>query len=226
MNQTIVTIIATGVIFLAGTVLGAEDLSLKTEKDKASYVIGTQIGNDMRHQGIDVDPNILARGINDALSGQKLLLNDQQVWDTMAAFQKTMAVKRAELATRNGKEGDAFLTANRKKEGVIALPDGMQYKVIKAGTGKSPRINDTVTVNYRGTFIDGTEFESSYSRGEPAVLPVNGVIRGWAEALQLMKVGAKWQLFIPPQLAYGEQGSPRVGPKATLIFEVELISIK
>jgi FKBP-type peptidyl-prolyl cis-trans isomerase FklB len=226
MNQKIVTIIALGTVFVAGIVLGAEESRLKTEKDKVSYIIGTQIGIDMKHQGIEVDPDLVAKGIKDALAGQKRLLSEQQASETMAAFHKTMTAKRVELAARNRKEGDAFLTENRKKEGVISLPDGMQYKIIKAGIGKSPKITDTVVVNYRGTFIDGTEFESSYSRGEPAVFPVNGVIKGWSEALQLMKVGSTWQLFIPPQLAYGEQGSPRVGPKATLIFEVELVAIK
>jgi FKBP-type peptidyl-prolyl cis-trans isomerase FklB len=149
----------------------------------------------------------------------------------MAAFQKEMMAKQQELAKRlgekNKKEGEAFLSENRKKEGIKALPSGLQYKVVKAGTGKKPKSTDTVTTHYRGTLIDGTEFDSSYRRGQPASFPVSGVIPGWTEALQLMEEGAKWQLFIPPNLAYGERGAgSQIGPNATLIFEIELISIQ
>jgi FKBP-type peptidyl-prolyl cis-trans isomerase FklB len=149
----------------------------------------------------------------------------------MAAFQKEMMAKQQELAKRlgekNKKEGEAFLSENRKKEGIKALPSGLQYKVVKAGTGKKPKSTDTVTTHYRGTLIDGTEFDSSYRRGQPASFPVSGVIAGWTEALQLMEEGAKWQLFIPPNLAYGERGAgSQIGPNATLIFEIELISIQ
>jgi FKBP-type peptidyl-prolyl cis-trans isomerase FklB len=149
----------------------------------------------------------------------------------MAAFQKEMMAKQQELAKKlgekNKKEGEAFLSENRKKEGIKALPSGLQYKVVKAGTGKKPKSTDTVTTHYRGTLIDGTEFDSSYRRGQPASFPVSGVIAGWTEALQLMEEGAKWQLFIPPNLAYGERGAgSQIGPNATLIFEIELISIQ
>ena len=146
----------------------------------------------------------------------------------MMAFQKEVMAKQAEVAKKNKTEGDAFLAENKKKEGVKTLPSGLQYKVIKAGTGKKPKMNDTVTVNYRGTLIDGTEFDNSYKRGQPATFQVNGVIPGWTEALQLMEQGAKWQLFIPSNLAYGERGAPggQIGPNATLIFEIELISIQ
>ena len=149
----------------------------------------------------------------------------------MTAFQKEMMAKHAEvmntLGEKNKKEGEVFLAENKKKEGVTTLPSGLQYKVIKAGTGKKPKSTDTVTVNYRGTLIDGTEFDSSYRRGEPASFGVSGVIPGWTEAMQLMQEGAKWQVVVPPNLAYGEKGAgPNIGPNATLIFEIELISIQ
>jgi len=158
-------------------------------------------------------------------------LTEQEIQETMAAFQKEAMAKQAELAKKlgekNKREGEAFLVKNKEKEGVKTLPSGLQYVVIKAGTGKKPNINDSVTTHYRGTLIDGTEFDSSYRRGQPVTFPVSGVIAGWTEALQLMEEGAKWQLFIPPNLAYGEQGKGGViGPNATLIFEIELISIQ
>jgi FKBP-type peptidyl-prolyl cis-trans isomerase FklB len=213
-----------GILFLAFQVSAEENLVLKNQKDKVSYIIGTEIGKNFKKQSVDIDPDVLTRGIKDAISGGKSLLTEQEIQETMAAFQKEMMAK---LEEKNKKEGEAFLTENKKKEGVKTLPSGLQYKVIKAGTGKKPKINDTVTTHYRGTLIDGTEFDSSYRRGQPASFPVSGVIRGWTEALQLMGEGAKWQLFIPPNLAYGERGMGGViGPNATLIFEIELISIQ
>ena len=192
-----------------------------------SYVIGMDIGNNLKRQSIDVDPNILAKAIKDALAGQKPLLSDQEIRETMAAHQNEMKAKQEALAKKNKEQGDAFLAGNKKKEGVKTLPSGLQYKVIKAGKGKKPKPDDSVTTNYRGTLIDGTEFDSSYKRGQPATFKVSGVIPGWTEALQLMEEGAKWQLFIPPNLAYGERGTGGViGPNATLIFEIELISIQ
>jgi FKBP-type peptidyl-prolyl cis-trans isomerase FklB len=159
------------------------------------------------------------------------LLSEQEVRETLAAFQTEMTAKQAELAKKMGeknkKEGEAFLAENQKKEGVKTLPSGLQYRVIQAGTGKSPKATDEVTAHYRGTLIDGTEFDSSYRRGKPETLPIGGVIAGWTEALQLMQEGAKWQLFVPSNLAYGERGAGRdIGPQATLIFEIELISIQ
>jgi FKBP-type peptidyl-prolyl cis-trans isomerase FklB len=193
---------------------------LKSQKEKVSYIIGTDIGGNLKRQSVDVDPNILVRGIQDALSGAKPLLSKEEIQETMVAFQKEMADKQKQ-------RGEAFLSENKKKEGVKTLPSGLQYKVVKAGTGKKPKVNDTVTVNYRGTLIDGTEFDSSFRRGQPATFQVSGVIPGWTEAMQLMAEGAKWQLFIPPNLAYGERGAGGlIGPNATLIFEVELISVQ
>jgi FKBP-type peptidyl-prolyl cis-trans isomerase FklB len=222
---------ALGILFLALQVSAEENLVLKNQKDKVSYIIGTEIGKNFKKQSIDIDPDVLTRGIKDAISGGKPLLTEQEVQETMATFQKEMMAKQEDLTKKlgekNKKEGEVFLSENKKKEGVKTLPSGLQYKVIKAGTGKKPKINDTVTTHYRGTLIDGTEFDSSYRRGQPVSFPVSGVIPGWTEALQLMEEGAKWQLFIPPNLAYGERGTGRdIGPNATLIFEIELISIQ
>jgi FKBP-type peptidyl-prolyl cis-trans isomerase FklB len=219
------------VIFLAGQVNAQEGLVLKNQKDKVSYIIGVDLAKSFQKQSIDIDPDILAKGIKDAFSGGKLLLSDQEIRDIMAAFQKEMMAKQEEgmkkMADQNKKEGEAFLSENKKKEGVKTLSSGLQYKVIKAGTGKKPKLTDTVTTHYQGKLINGNEFDSSYRRGSPATFPVNGVIPGWTEALQLMEEGAKWQLFIPSNLAYGEKGAGRdIGPNATLIFEVELLSIQ
>ena len=220
-----------GFVLLVSQVSAEEKLVLKDQKDKVSYSIGMNIGNNLKKQAIDVNPDALVYGIKDALSGGKALITEQEVNDTLMAFQKEMASKQSErlkeLGEKNKKEGEAFLAENKKKEGVITLPSGLQYKVIKEGTSETPKLNDTVTTNYRGTLIDGTEFDSSYRREQPATFPVKGVIAGWTEALQLMKVGSKWQVFIPSNLAYGERGAGRdIGPNATLIFEVELLSIK
>ena len=224
-------IIALGIGILAGQVY-AQDVVLKTQKDKVSYSIGMDIGMTLKNQSIEVDPAILSRGIKDSMTGQKPLMTEQEIRDTIAAFQKEMMAKQQELAKqmgeKNKKEGEAFLAENKKKEGVKTLASGLQYKVIKAGTGKKPKATDTVTTNYRGTLVDGTEFDSSARRGKPATFPVTGVIPGWTEALQLMEEGAKWQLFIPSNLAYGERGTPGgpIGPNATLIFDIELVSIQ
>ena len=220
-------IVIVGILLLVSQVNAQENLVLKSQKEKVSYIIGMEIGSNLKKQLADVDSTILAKGIQDALTDRKPLLTEKEIQETMAAFQKEMMVKQTEVAKKNKAEGEAFLSENKKKEGVKALPSGLQYKVIKAGTGKKPKSNDTVTVHYRGTLINGAEFDSSYKRGQPVSFQVSGVIPGWTEALQLMEVGAKWQLFIPSNLAYGEQGAGRdIGPNATLIFEVELVSIQ
>ena len=224
-------IAALSILFLAFQVSAEENLVLKNQKDRASYIIGMEIGKTFKKQSIDIDADILTRGIKDAISGEKPLLTEQEIQETMAAFQKEAMAKQVELAKalgeKNKREGEAFLVKNKEKEGVKTLPSGLQVLVIKGGTGKKPNINDSVTTHYRGTLIDGTEFDSSYRHGQPVPFPVSGVIAGWTEALQLMEEGAKWQLFIPPNLAYGEQGKGGViGPNATLIFEIELISIQ
>jgi len=205
--------------------------TLKTEKDKVSYIIGTDIAKNLKKQGIDIEPDMLFKGLKDEFTDQKLVLSDSEIQQVMLAFQQEMMAKQSkqagEAAEKNQKEGADFLAANKKKDSVITLPSGLQYKVLVEGSGKTPTISDTVTTNYRGTLIDGTEFDNSYTRGEPATFPVRGVIPGWTEALQHMKVGAKWLLYVPSNLAYGEQGAGQtIGPNATLIFEVELLSIK
>lgn len=213
---------------LAATAAATQDApALTTPKEKHSYALGVNIGTGLGKQGLDVDPALVAKGLQDALSDKKTLLTQQEVQAQIAELQAEMQKKQVALAESNKKAGDAFLAANKAKEGVVALPSGLQYKVIKAGEGKKPTAEDTVVCHYRGTLIDGTEFDSSYSRNEPLTIPVNRIIKGWSEALQLMPVGSKWQLFIPSDLAYGERGTPGpIGPNAVLIFEVELLLIK
>jgi len=206
-------------------------LTLKTQKDKFSYALGMKMGENLQKQSVPVDPAILTRGLKDGLAGGKTLLTDDEAQAAIKAVQEDLRAKMQEKAREAGeankKEGDAFLAGNKAKEGVVTLPSGLQYKILKEGAGPKPAATDSVVCNYRGTLINGTEFDSSYKRGEPATFPVNGVIKGWTEALQLMPVGSKWQLFVPSDLAYGERGpSPDIGPNSTLIFEVELISIQ
>jgi len=209
-----------------------EAKSTLNDKDKLSYTIGQNLGKSFKQQDIDLNMEIFTKGIQDAIADHKPLLSPKEMSEIMMGFQKErfakQAAKRKEAGDKNLKEGQTFLEANKKKEGVITLPSGLQYKILKDGTGKTPTANDKVTTNYRGTLIDGTEFDSSYSRNQPASFPVKGVIKGWTEALQLMKEGAKWQLFVPANLAYGEQGvlGGKIGPNATLIFDIELISVE
>jgi FKBP-type peptidyl-prolyl cis-trans isomerase FklB len=219
-------------VLAASPVMAAEKKELKTEKEKASYAIGFDMGSSLKKNELDIDADILGKAIKDVLSGGKTLMTEQEVKTTLIAVQKDLQakqqVKMKGLGEKNKKEGEAFLAQNKTKDGVKTLASGLQYKVLTEGKGNSPKASDTVTVNYRGTLIDGTEFDSSYKRGQPATFPVNGVIKGWTEALQLMKEGSKWQLVIPANLAYGENGTPGgpIGPNAALIFEVELISVK
>jgi len=199
---------------------------LKDQKDKVSYSIGMQIGFNLGRQKVDVNPDILAAGIKDAIAGKPQLTADQ-VKDIMGQFEKDMEQKQKEVGEKNKTEGAKYLEENKKKAGVKTTASGLQYKVVKDGTGEQHTSRDKVTVNYRGTLIDGTEFDSSYKRGQPATFPVNGVIKGWTEALQLMKQGSKYQLFIPSTIAYGERAmGPDIGPNSTLIFEVELQDVK
>jgi FKBP-type peptidyl-prolyl cis-trans isomerase FklB len=221
------TLLSAVILSLAVSVF-AEDKppQLKDLKDKASYAIGLNIGFNFKKQNVDVNQDAFTAGFKDALTGRKPLLNEQEVRETMMAFEKDMQQKQAETAQKNAAESEKFLAANKTKEGVKTTASGLQYKVLKEGSGAQPKSSDTVTVNYRGTLVDGTEFDSSYKRGQPATFPVSGVIKGWTEALQLMKVGSKLQLFIPASLAYGEQGRPGLPPNSTLIFEVELMDVK
>jgi FKBP-type peptidyl-prolyl cis-trans isomerase len=197
-------------------------VSLETEMDKISYIIGTQIAGSLKAQQIEVNVDALAQGIKDTLAGTKPALSAEEMKTVYAAWQQKM---RQKLADENLAKGNAFLQANRTKEGVIVLPSGLQYKVIKEGTGKTPVATDKVKTHYRGRLIDGKEFDSSYKRGKPAEFPVTGVIKGWVEALQLMKEGGKWELYIPANLAYGARPTPTIPANSTLIFEIELIEI-
>jgi len=226
-------------IWMAGLALGlfasfasAQDQPvLKTQKDKLSYAIGLEMGQGVKDQGFDVDPELLVRGIKDAIAGGKNLLTDEEFHAIIADVQETMKQKQMQVmeeeAENNKKLGEAFLAENTKKEGVVTLPSGLQYKVITTGQGKKPTETDTVMCNYKGTFIDGTEFDSSAQAGKPVAFDLKGILPGFKEALLLMPVGSKWQLFITSDLAYGDHGAGNViGPNTTLIFEVELVSIQ
>jgi FKBP-type peptidyl-prolyl cis-trans isomerase FklB len=215
----------------AGIVCAQDKGVLKDQKDRVSYSYGMRYGNGLRQQAMEIDPELFAKGMKDALAGGQTLLTQKEASEAISAYQKELRAKQEEknkvLGEKNKKEGEAFLAENAKKPGVHTLPSGLQYKVLTEGTGPVPKTNDTVVTQYRGSMIDGTEFDSSYKRGEPYTTPVNFVVKGWTEALLMMKVGSKWQLFIPSHLAYGERGYGRqIGPNATLIFELELLSIK
>jgi FKBP-type peptidyl-prolyl cis-trans isomerase FklB len=210
-------------------------LTLKTPKDKASYALGMNVGRtlgaQLHQQSVEVDQAILLRGMKDSLGGGKMLLTDDEAKAALTQLQADVRNKQLEkmkvASDANKKEGADFLAANKSKEGVVTLPSGLQYKILTEGTGAKPTATDTVVCNYQGSLISGTEFDSSYKRGQPLSIQVNGVIKGWTEALQLMPVGSKWQLFIPSELGYGDHGSgPTIGPGATLVFEVELLSIQ
>ena len=206
-------------------------LTLTTQKDKVSYSIGLNIGKSLQKDSVDVDSTIFARGLKDGMTSAKPLLTEEEMRTVLTAVQTELR-KHQEEALRaaseaNKKAGDEFLAQNKAKDGVVAQPSGLQYKILTPGNGPKPTETDSVVCNYRGTLLDGTEFDSSYKRGQPATIPVNGVIKGWAEALQLMPVGSKWQLWIPAELAYGDRGAGgMIGPNSTLVFEVELISIQ
>ncbi|MFN8361220.1 MAG: FKBP-type peptidyl-prolyl cis-trans isomerase [Candidatus Kapaibacterium sp.] len=204
---------------------------LKTQKDKVSYSIGVQIGKNLKDQKVEIDPKILSEALKAAFTGAKLSLTDEQIAATMQQFQTEMMAKQEAEAKNAGsearKKGEAFLAENKKKPGVITTASGLQYIVLKEGTGAIPKAESTVSVHYTGTLLDGKKFDSSVDRGTPAEFPVGGVIKGWTEALQLMKVGSKWKLFIPTDLAYGDRGAPgAIGPGEVLVFEVELLAIK
>jgi FKBP-type peptidyl-prolyl cis-trans isomerase len=205
--------------------------AFKTQKEKVSYAIGMEMGKGVKAQGLDVDPSILVQGMKDAMSGAKPQMSEEELRQVITALQQEMRQKQMQIqeaaAAENKTKGDAFLAENAKKDGVVALPDGLQYKILAAGQGKKPAETDTVLCNYKGTFLDGTEFDSSAQAGKPVPFEVKNVIPGFKEVLQLMPVGSKWQVFIPSSLAYGERGAGNaIGPNATLIFEIELVSIE
>ncbi len=203
----------------------------KSEKEKTSYAVGMSIGQNLKRQGIQVDMTPLMRGISAVVNNKRPRMSPQEFQATMRELGQRLKAGRQQAQQSQGKknasQGAAFLKQNRNRKGVQALPSGLQYRVLRRGKGRKPKATDTVVTHYKGTLIDGTVFDSSYTRGKPAAFPVKGVIRGWTEALQLMPVGSKWELVIPPQLAYGNRGSgKKIGPNATLIFEIELLDIR
>ena len=229
MKYVLATILILGLMTF-NFCLAADKLELKDQKDKESYSLGYQFGQSLKYQGLEINLEVYESGIKDALGGTNPLLSREEIQKTVSEIQqRVMAARQKELkekAEKNLAEGKAFLEENKKKEGVKTLPSGLQYKVLAEGSGKTPKASDQVTVNYKGTFINGSEFDSSYKRGTPATLEVDKVVPGWKEALRLMKEGSKWQLFIPPELGYGERGTGPIPPNSVLIFEVELISVK
>jgi FKBP-type peptidyl-prolyl cis-trans isomerase FklB len=217
-------------VVCAGLVRAAESVDLQDQKAKVSYGIGMNLGMQWRQQEVPIDPDLLMKGMKDAMEGGETLMTEEEMRNTLTAFQNQHRAQQMEKRRLQGEqnlaEGEKYLSENKSKPGVVTLPSGLQYKIITEGQGESPAAHDQVSVHYRGTLIDGTEFDSSYKKGEPATFGVGGVIKGWTEALQLMKPGAKWELYIPPALAYAERGSgAKIGPNSTLIFEVELISV-
>lgn len=240
MKATLIAILVTGLALqvVAQDKKVEEKPAVKTDKESISYAIGMNIGTSIKRQSIDVDVDVMSKAVKDVVAGSPTKFTEQEAQQIMMEMNNQLRAKREEerkqLGEKNKKEGATFLAENAKKEGVkihqVKLPDGqtadLQYKIITEGKGEKPKMTDTVTTQYRGRLIDGTEFDSSYKRGQPAEFPVSGVIKGWTEALQLMPVGSKWELYIPSDLAYGERGSgANIGPNATLIFEIELINI-
>lgn len=226
------SILLFGLALFAGFAASAE---LTSQKDKLSYALGMGQADTLQQYAIEVNPEVYSQGFRDTLSGGKTLLTEAEARVIQSALQGELKSRQAalarqammELAEKNKQEGGAFQAENKSREGVVTLESGLQYTVLKAGDGRKPALNETVVVNYRGTLLNGMEFDSSGKHGQPATFPLNKVIKGWAEALQLMPVGSRWQLVVPPDLAYGERGAGRkIGPNATLVFEVELLAIK
>ncbi len=214
-------------LLMGSSVVAAEELELKSDQDKLSYVFGYQLGQRMAADGIEVNADIYNQAFREGLAGKTMMLSPEEVQLVMENFQKRGQERMREMGERNLQAGKDYLAANSGKEGVEVLESGLQYKIIKQGEGNKPKATDTVKVHYRGTLIDGREFDSSYSRGEPATFPVNRVIAGWTEILQQMPVGSHYQVVIPADKAYGERGAPpMIGPNSVLIFEIELLSIE
>jgi FKBP-type peptidyl-prolyl cis-trans isomerase FklB len=218
---------AAAFVSLLSFAAGAQNApELKTDKDKFSYALGMNLGQNLRKQGLDLDLAVFVKAFAESFDGKTTAMTEQQMGTVLMAAAQEIRKKQAEKGAGAQKEGEAFLAANKTKEGVETLPSGLQYKILMKGTGEKPTLDDTVVCSYKGTLINGTEFDASDKHGGPVTFPVKSVIAGWTEALQLMPVGSKWQLFVPSNLAYGQQGPGDIGPNATLIFEVELVSIK
>lgn len=205
---------------------GGDNVSLETDAQKFSYVLGQQIGGQIRAQGLEVDADVFASSMKAAIAGEESKMTPAEMHQVMVSMNEKMVQKAESDAKDNMEAGIKFLEENKKKEGIKVTASGLQYEILQEGKGKTPKATDTVRVHYRGTLVDGTQFDSSYDRNEPAEFPVNGVIKGWTEALQMMKEGSKWKLFIPSELAYGARGRPSIPPNSVLIFEVELLEVK
>src|SRR5215475_12648717 len=220
MKSLIVATLCAGV---AWGVWAADSGQFKDEKEKTSYTLGLNIGKQLKQMDAEIDVDVYLRGLKDGIAGKTNTMSDEEIRNTLTSWQQSM---RTRSLDKKKKEGEAFLNENKKKEGVITTPSGLQYKILTRGTGPTPTTNDMAVCQYRGTLIDGTEFDSSYKRGEPSSFPVTGVIKGWTEALLQMPKGSKWQLFIPSDLAYGDRGNPRIPGGSTLLFVIELVDIK
>ncbi len=231
MRFRLVAVFAILSCLIISPVIAEERKQLTTEKEKVSYGIGLSLGRDFKMKSIDIDSQALIQGVEDALQGEKPALSDEEIRAAITNLQKKLAarkqVQEKEYAEQNLKEGKSFLEKNKKRKGVVELSSGLQYEILREGKGTKPKVEDTVVANYQGTLIDGTEFDSSYKRGQPAEFALNRVIKGWTEGLQLMNAGAKWKLYVPPNLAYGPKSAgPTIGPNSTLIFEIELLEVK
>lgn len=230
MVRQYVGILLAGVSVWVG-VAAAASSQLANQTDKASYALGVETGRSFKSHGIDLNASAFAQGLQDSLNGNNLLMTNDEITQQLKDFQRSASTKlqaqMQQAGQKNQQLGNAFMAANKERSGVTTTPSGLQYKIITQGAGRKPTANDTVTVEYEGRLLDGKIFDSSYERGQPATFPVNGVIQGWQEALQLMPEGSTWELYIPAKLAYGEQGAGGViGPNQTLIFKVHLIQIQ
>lgn len=224
-------VVFTALSLLSASVLAADAGKLKTEKQKTSYALGRQVGEDVKRNNVDLDPDVFTQAIRESLKGQKSKMTDEEIKTTLQGFQQKMREKQVamvkELGEKNKKAGEAYLEANKKKPDVKTTASGLQYRVIKEGKGKKPGPDDVVVAHYVGTHVDGKEFDSSVKRGEPATFAVSGVIKGWQEALQMMPEGSKWEIVVPAALGYGERGAGgAIGPNETLVFNVELLEVK
>lgn len=220
-----VSVLAAACLFSVSA-MAADQGALKNQKEKLSYTIGYQIAHNLKQQGLDIDPTAFSRAVRDVLTGSPALMTEQQMKATVETFKQQIQAKEQAIAQQNKKAGEAFLKANAKKPGIKVLPSGLQYRIIKSGTGKTPKANDVVEANYKGMLINGKEFDSSFKRGQPARFPVSGVIKGWQEALMMMKEGAKWEIFVPPELGYGENSpGPAIPPDSVLIFDIDLLKV-
>ncbi len=227
MKARFLVVVSSFFLLVSANICLAQQARLITEKDRISYSIGLNIGKNFKAQSLDIDSKTMMKGIEDGFKGNKSLMTDQEMAKTMNDLRtKMMEAKKKQMAAM-AVDGEKFLAKNKKRKGVVTLPSGLQYEITRAGKGAKPKLEDTVVTNYHGTLINGDVFDSSYQRGKPATFPVKGVIAGWTEALQLMKTGAKWKLFVPSNLAYGARGAGgKIGPNATLVFDIELLEIK